>query len=188
MNKAEVYEHLANIYLDSSRKRKKIVKSKASRQFKILFVIIIFIVLVFLTALFINSPKKTSLNAEIAYVIQPDVVKINYNFNVIKKEVYSMDLNSLELSPFKTLAFSVRKTNPEDTVFLRVELTNAFKEISEVYLKDIKYRWKSFRIALADFKNISEWSDMSKLSFIVEEWNTKNKHGVVYIDDVKFIK
>ena len=188
MDKVDIYEHLANIYLDSSRKRKKKVKSKASRQLKILLAIIIFIVLVFSAVIFIKSPKKTSFNVEIAYVIQPNVVKINYNFDVIRKEAYSVDLKNLELSQFKALAFSARKTNPDDTVFLRVELVNSFKEISEIYLKDIKYRWKNFRIALSDFKNISEWSDMSKLSFIVEEWNTKNKHGVVYIDDIKFIK
>jgi len=188
MDKKDIYEHLANIYLDSSRKRKKKIKSKASRGFKILLVAITVVILVSLAAFFIHNPKKSSLNSEIAYIIQPDVVKINYNFNSMKKEVYSMDLNGLELSPFKTLAFSIRKTNPEDTVFVRVELTSAFKEVSEVYIKDVKYRWKSFRIALSDFKHISEWSDMSKLSFTVEEWNTKNKHGVVYIDDIKFIK
>jgi hypothetical protein len=29
---------------------------------------------------------------------------------------------------------------------------------------------------------------MQTLAFVVEEWNTKDKKGVVYIDNVRFLK
>lgn len=187
MDKTDIYEHLANIYLDSSKKRK--AKSKEPYWFRNLFLISIFVIVFLSVSIIINNlPKKGSFNNEIALVIQPDAIKINYNFNSIKKEAYSVDLNNLNLARFKALGFSARKTDPNDIVYLRVELVSAFKETSEVYLKDIRYRWRNFKIAFADFKNVSDWSNMVKLSFIVEEWNTKNKHGVVYIDEVKFLR
>jgi hypothetical protein len=186
MDKKDIYEHLANIYLDASKKRK--IKTKEPRRFRNLFLVSIFIIAVLTFFIIANSLNKKSLNNEVALIIQPDAVRINYNFNSMKKEAYTVDLNNLNLARFKEIGFSLRKTDPNDVVYLRVELVSAFNEISEVYLKDIRYHWKKFRISLSDFKRLSEWSAMKKLSFIVEEWNTKNKHGVVYIDDVKFIK
>jgi len=187
MDKIDIYEHLAKIYLDTSGKKK--AKAKESRRFRNLFLLSIFVIGILSFSLITNNVhQKSPLDNEIAFIILPDVIKINYKFNSIKKEAYSVDLNSLNLSPFKALAFSVRKTDPNDVVYMRVELSNGYKEVSELYIKDIRYRWKSFKIALSDFKRVTDWSTMARLSFIVEEWNTKNKHGVVYIDDVKFIK
>jgi len=186
MDRTDIYEHLANIYLDSSKKKK--AKSKKNLRYKIIFVVTAFIFAIFSLSVINLSHRKTSINDEFAFVIQPDAVKINYNFNSIKKEVYSIDLNHLNLARFKALGFSVRKTDANDIVYLRVELISAFNEVSEVYIKDIRSRWKSFKVAFADFKKISEWSDMARISFIVEEWNTKNKHGIVYIDEIKFIR
>lgn len=187
MDKTDIYEHLANIYLDSSKKRK--TKSQESHRFRNLFIVSIFVIAILTFSIITsNKPPKQSLNNEIAFIVQPNAVKINYNFNSIKKEIYSVELGNLNLVRFKALGFSVRKTDPNDVVYLRVELSNAFRETSEVYIKDIRYHWKNFQIALPDFKQVSEWSNMAKLSFVVEEWNTKNKHGVIYIDDVKFIR
>lgn len=187
MDKTDIYEHLANIYLDTSRKKK--AKANEPRRFKNLFLISIVVIGILSFSVITNNVhQKSPLDSEVAFIILPEVIKINYNFNSIKKEAYSVDLNSLNLSPFKALVFSVRKTDPNDVVYMRVELSNGYKEVSELYIKDIRYRWKSFKIALSDFKRISDWSNMAKISFVVEEWNTKNKHGVVYIDDVKFIR
>ena len=62
------------------------------------------------------------------------------------------------------------------------------EERSEIYLKDLTYKWKNYKFDISDFKNITNWKKMGKLSFVIEEWNINGERGIVYIDNVKFIK
>jgi len=185
MNKKDIYEHLANIYLDNSGKKKK--KRKTPFHYKRFYFFSISIIILF-SVLMLFPFKKLNLTSQIALVIQPTAVKINFDFNSAKKEMYSFDLKELDLSKFDALNFSARKLNPLDIVHLRVELMNAFKEKSEVYVKDLKYQWQDYKINLSEFKNINDWTKISHLAFVVEEWNVKGERGIIYIDDVKIIK
>jgi hypothetical protein len=65
---------------------------------------------------------------------------------------------------------------------------NNFGEVGSFYLSNISNRWNEFKISLSDFKNISDWSNVKKLNFILEEWNTNNKVGKIYFDDIKILK
>ena len=191
MDKKEIYEHLAKIYLDASLKHKKkrtgiFFSLLKNRYFSFFIAIIALSGLSFFT--FSYSKRSKPLNSEIALVLQPDVVKVNFHFDPVKKEIYSIYLNKLILTRFKALGFSVKKANYQDNISLRVEFTSAFKEKSEVYLKDISHRWQDYKISLSEFKNISDWSEMLRLSFIVEEWNVREKIGVVYIDNIRFLR
>lgn len=187
MDKKDIYEHLAKIYLDASSKRKKKTKvySRVSRNLFLASIIFIFSLG---SILLISPPKNKSFNSEVTLMISADVLKINFNFNPAKKEIYSVNLNTLNLNRFKTLAFSAKRANYQDKLSLRVEFTNKFKEKSEVYLKDIPHKWRDYKIDFSEFKNISDWSEMLSLAFVVEEWNTKEKKGILYLDNVRFIK
>ena len=187
MDKKDIYEHLAKIYLDASTKRRK--KNKEySKIIKSLFFVSI-IVIFGISFLLLNRINRNKyLNSEIALVLCPYAVKINFHFDPAKKEIYSIDLNKLNLAKFKVLGFSVKKANYQDNISLRVEFTNVFKEKSEVYLKNIAHKWQDYKISLSEFKDISEWSDMLNVSFIVEEWNVKDKRGIVYIDNIRLLR
>lgn len=194
MDKKDIYEHLAKIYLDASSAKKNKKTPEYPRLFKNLF--FASIALVFLLAAFIlyiipakQKSLPNNLNSEFALVLQSDIVKINFDFNPAQKEIYSINLNKLALVRFKALGFSVRKSNYRDNVILKVEFTNAFKEKSDIYINDIPvHKWKDYKIGLAEFKAISDWSEMSGLAFIIEEWNAKDKKGGVYIDNVRFLR
>lgn len=189
MDKKEIYEHLAKIYLDASLKHKK-KRTHRYSLFKNRYTYLFGIIFIFSLSLlvFFNITRPKSLNSEIALILQPEAIKINFHFDPARKEVYSLDLNKLIISRFKTLAFSAKKANYQDNISLRVEFRSAFKEKSEVYLKDISHKWQDYKIAFSEFKNISDWSQISTLSFIVEEWNVREKRGVVYVDNIRFIR
>jgi hypothetical protein len=82
----------------------------------------------------------------------------------------------------------VRAANPKDELHLRVELRNRYGEESEFYLREVSGRWYDFKVDLDDFKDISNWSNMSELRFVIEDWNTRVKKGRIYIDNVRFVK
>lgn len=199
MNKKDIYEHLANIYLDASTKKKNKKARKYPDIFQNLFFIstlIIFVLIILLfnvsrksNLLFTNLNKNKLIKSELAFVLQPNIVKINFNFDPVKEEAYYINLNELDLARFKALGFSVRKANYEDNIILKLEFTNASKERSEAYFYNIpSYKWQEYKINLSDFKDISDWSKMSSLAFIIEESNVNKKKGIVYLDNVRFLQ
>ena len=189
MDKREIYEHLAKIYLDASNKYKK--KKKKQREFylqRYLFVIALFFILglgINLTYLFRQKQKKP---IETNLVLVDTATKINFNFNPAKKETLTINLKGLNLSNFKELRFSAKNTSRKNLVSLRVELTNSFKEKSEVYIRNIPSKWQEFKISFLDFQKITDWSRMQDVSFVVEEWNASEDKGIVYLDNVRFVK
>jgi hypothetical protein len=185
MEKKDIYEHLAKIYLENTPAIKN-NKSKAE-DYKIYIFVGIAVVIV-VSSLFLIPFSRTPSNSQTLLILAPDPVRINYKFDPIKKESYSFDLKRLNIAGYKSLAFSVKKSNFNDNVSMRVEFQSMFKEKSELYVKDVPNKWKEFNIPLSDFKNISEWAEMSGLIFSVEEWNTRDNKGIVYIDNVRFVK
>ena len=187
MDKKEIYEHLAKIYLDASLSKNKKRKKEYPRLKTVFFLAV---AVIFSASIFIlpKLGKDRFLNSEIALVLQPEIAKINFHFDPAKKEIYSVNLNRLNLAKYKAVAFSVKKANYKDSTSLRIEFSNIFKEKSEIYVKDIPHRWQEYKIALNDFKNITDWSEMKNIAFVVEQWNTKETHGVVYIENIRFIK
>lgn len=187
MDKKEIYEHLAKIYLDASSKKKKRTKTHL-RLYNNLFIIGLILLIGSGTALISFSSKKSNLSSETALFLTNEPSKINFNFNPAKKESFIINLNRLNLSHFKQLAFSIKNTDSKDILSLRIEFTNAFKEKSEIYLRNVPAKWQEFKIAFLDFKNITNWSEMANISFSVEEWNAQKDKGVLYIDNVRFLK
>jgi len=190
MDKKDIYEHLAKIYLGSTPVKKKKTHTKDFNSFIFISIAIIVAVIILLSIfpynrhkLSLQEPQGTSL------VIAPNIVKINYTLEPGKEAVYSIDLNKLDLTSAKALAFSVRKANYKDNIILKAAFNNSLKEKSEISINDIpSYNWQDYKISLAEFKHISKWSGMGNLSFMVEPKSIQEKRGIVYIDNIKIIK
>lgn len=190
MDKKDIYEHLANIYLDASsskKKRKQIRKSSEVRNLSLIGLALTLMLSFFFIAK--NHYNHKPLRAtQVALVLYPDVLKINFNFDPAKKEICSISLKKLNLAHYKTLGFSIKKNDPKNNISLRVEFINSFKETAFIYLREIPCKWGEYKIPFSDFKAISDWTEMANLSFIVEEWNTAEKKDVVYLEDVKVLQ
>lgn len=185
MEKKDIYEHLAKIYLENAPAYKG-AKPKAE-DYKIYIFVGIAVVIV-VSSLFLIPFSRNPSNTQTQLILAPDPVKINYKFDPVKKEAYSFDLKRLNIAGCKSLAFSVKRSNFNDDVSIRVELQSIFKERSEVYVKNVPGKWKEYILDLTQFKNITEWAAMSGLIFTVEEWNSRDDKGIVFIDNVRFIK
>ncbi len=188
MNRKDIYEHLAKTYLDASPKRRKKPKEKPKFSRNFLFLSGAFLSGFLIFFLFSFIYRNQTANSQISLVLCSDPVKINFHFDPAKKEAYSLDLKNLNASRYKALGFSVKKSNYNDNIAIRVEFTNIFRERAVVYLKNIPSKWQDFKIKLSEFKEVGDWSEMSNLSFIVEEWNVGDKKGVVYLDNVRLLR
>jgi len=190
MDKKEIYEHLANIYLDaSSKSSKKKRKSKSyPKPIRNLIIVGLLLVLGLGSGIAYSSFNARNHDAQIALYLYEDTAKLNFNFDPAKKETFSLNLKQLNLSKYKTLAFTARKANPKDVVALKIEFLNRFNEKAEVYVKDISSKWSNHEIDLSRFAKINDWEQMKVLAFSIEEWNAKEKSGIIYIDNVRVVK
>ncbi|MBU1929067.1 MAG: hypothetical protein KKD79_04950 [Candidatus Omnitrophica bacterium] len=189
MEKTDIYEHLAHIYLDTPLRKKNQLKNQPPQvSKKYLYISLAIIACLAILLSIALQIKRKPLTTQNSSVLQPDVIKINYHFNTGKKEVYSLNLKKADLSKFKQLAFFLKKANNRDTISIRVEFANAFKEKGEIYIKDVAKNWKLYKLDLADFKGITDWTEILELSFIIEEWNTQDKDGAVYIESVTLFR
>jgi hypothetical protein len=175
MEKKDIYEHLAKIYLDAPLKRQQRIKEEAKTPKKVFFIAISTVLLALIFLLSVLFTRNRPLHPSIARVLQSEVVKLVYSFEPAKKEIYTVDLNKQNLVGF----------NYRDAVSIRIEFHNAFREHSEIYLSDIPHKWQHHSFKLTDFKSIGDWSEMISLSFIIEEWNAIDKKGAVYLDNIR---
>ena len=190
MDKKDIYEHLAKIYLDTTPPvpGKKNKKSNGKHKVYYLFAAVPFVALLFVFLLPIPFRGPQPPLSSTSLIVASDTIKMSFNLETAKKQSYSLDLKRLNLNGYKTLVFSLRDSNYNDSISFRVEFSNVFKERAEKYVNGITNKWKEYRINLADFKGISDWSEMAGLSFIIEEWNTRDNKGILFIDDVRFLK
>ena len=186
MDKKEIYEHLAKIYLDASSGKKKKNKAYPKVLKNPFFVGTLAVIFIALSSLFFLKTK--SYPKEVALFLSNDAVKINFDFDPAKKESYTLNLNKLDLAKYKSLSFSVKKAAAPNPISLRIEFTNTFREKSEVYVKNIPSKWQEYKIDFSEFKSVNNWKEMASLSFSVEEWNAADKKGLVYIDNVRVMK
>ena len=190
MEKNEVYDYLAKVYLDKQPPAKS-KKEAPNKKYLWLFLILSTIVLA-ATVIYKAHPRKFfKVNTySLSLSTGNELIKIKYNFDnsTTKKEGYTITLSHLNADNFEALEFQGRALSKKNLPKLRVELENDIKETASYYLKALDNKWKNFRIALEDFKGITQWNSLKRISFIVEEWNVENKNDSIYIDEIRLVK
>lgn len=188
MEKRDIYEHLARIYLDGTSVKsgaKKKGKSRDVRQY--LFFALLAIPFIVLLVSAIPYRHREISRREMSLVLSTEPLKISLPLNSAKKQIYSFDLKKLSVARYKSIAFALKKSRESDKLAVRVEFNNAYKERSEVYLYDISSKWQEYHLNLSDFGKITDWTEMESVSFILEEWNSKDGRGHLYVDNVRFL-
>lgn len=191
MQKNEVYDYLAKVYLDKQPSVRSKKEKSGWRKYPFILIppIIILPVLYLLLRghpFTIYSPK--AYNVELS--TGNELIKIKYNFtdSTLKKEGYTIALSDFNIEGFHTFQFRARRLKDYGSLNVRIEIENSFNESSSYYIHNIKKGWKKFSISLSDFHEITRWDNLKRISFIIEEWNTEDKDDCIYIDEVRIIK
>ena len=184
-NNKKAYEYIAQVYLEKKNLNSSGVKRiPASNLILILSIISLAVVVSFYLA---YNKKRVCISSLSVY---PDkgLFKLKYNFiSSNTPSVLNIKLNNLDATPYNFLSFSVRGSSDKGyPKILKVELQNKFREKGEVYLTDIDKKWRTYHIPLKSFSNITDFSSLERISFVVEPWNTYNKRGVILIDNISF--
>lgn len=190
MTRDEIYEHLAQVYLGKKTKQAEIVKKKQVNAWlviNIMITVIIFASAFYGLTAFLTTRDETFHN-KIVYALNHGPIRLKYNLDYPYPPVktFSLSVNRVNAAKYKNLQFSIRGLEEGYPGIVRIEVKNARHEVSSMFIEDVNLDWQNLSIPLEKFTEISDWSSIAEVSFILESWNIEKKKGIVLIDDVCF--
>jgi hypothetical protein len=191
MTKDEIYEHLAQVYLEkklpsTKDQRKRIFSDHLSRA--VLTVLLAALAFYSLTAFL--SHRKDLTRRNIIYALSNAPVRIPYNLEHPFPQVksFSLDVPSLDLNDYHSFNFAVRGSEQGYPDAIKVVITNKRNESSFAYVNGLDLKWNTLSIPFSTFKEITDWTSVSEVSFVLEAWNMTRKKGMILIDEICFAK
>ena len=189
MNGDEIYNHLAQVYLGKRTKQ----EEEKDRQFSAWLVINIVITLIIFASSFYGlsaflTKRGNSLQNSIIFALSNGPIRIKYNLNYPYPPIktFSLAVPRMNAGKYKKLNFSIRGLEEGYPGIVKIVLKNKKDEASFYFVKDVRLEWENFSIPLESFNQISDWSNLSEISFVLEGWNTEKKKGIVLIENICF--
>lgn len=190
MNREDIYDHLAQVYL--GKRKESEVKKK--RHFNAWLVINIFIMLTIfssafygLTAFFAQK-RESTLKDKIIFSLHSGLIRLSYDFvgNFPPTKSFSLEVPSMDVSKYNNLEFTIRGREEGTPGVVKIVFENQRNEKSSYYVQGVDLDWQDVKIPLSEFKQITDWSTIKDVSFVLESWNVDKKKGILLLDNVGF--
>ncbi len=197
MHNKDIYDYLANTYISNAKQnrlKRFFFNKKKPYQNPIVLGSIVVSIVFLITALIINRPTRNLKADIVSYNINlpGDVIRLSYDFSPKEYNIdrigYEVNLNSFDASKFNLITLNARKTIGTKPVSLRVDVENKRREKTTAYINGITDKWKKFSLPLKDFDRITDRSNIDKIVFTAERWNTSLGEDTILIDDLSFKK
>jgi len=189
MTRDEIYDHLARVYLGKKNK----VAEKKRRQINAWLVINVLIAVIIFTSAFYGFTaflvhRSDGLHNRVIYALNNGPIRLNYNlvnpYPPVK--VFSLAVPQINAAKYQKFEFMIRGAEEGHPGIIRVEVKNRKNEISSVVIDGIKQDWRHFEVPFSQFPQITDWSNIEEVSFIIESWNARKSRGMILIDDICF--
>ncbi len=189
MNRDEIYDHLAKVYLGKKNSVQETKKRKLNSAWLAMNIVITLIILASsfygLTA-FLNR-QQLDLKNRIVYSLNNNPIRISYDLGYPYPPVktFSLAVPSKDISKFRKLNISIRGMEAGYPGVVKLTLSNQKNEKATYFLQDIGLEWEHLSIPL-DKIRLTDMTNVTDLSFVLESWNVQNKKGIVLVDDISF--
>jgi hypothetical protein len=74
------------------------------------------------------------------------------------------------------------------TTVFKIELKSSNKQAGRYYVSNVGDQWQEISIPLSEFKGLIDRSSLTEFVVVFEDRMASNKKGVLYIDDIRFVK
>ena len=188
MTRDEIYDHLAQVYLG----KRKESEPRKKKYFHAWLLINVLITLMIFSSVFYGLTafltRQSSLRGNVLFALHNGLVRLDYNFDEDFSPVKTLALSApaIDASRYKNIQFSIRGKEEANPSIVKVVITNDKNETASYYIQGIDYNWQDFRIPLQEFKQITDWTNLKAVSFVLESWNVEKKEGVILIDNICF--
>ena len=187
MTRDDIYDHLAQVYLG----KRKETDQKKKKQFNAWLVINIIITAIIFGSAFYGltaflTQRGSSLQDNLIFSLHHGPLSLEYNFkdSFHPDETFVLSIPEMDATKYKSLQFSIRAKEEGTPGIVKIVLHNRKNETAYFYAKGVGLTWKEFRVPLKEFHQITDWTDMTDLSFVVESWNVDDQKGLVLIDNI----
>ncbi|MBN1870766.1 MAG: hypothetical protein JW847_09355 [Candidatus Omnitrophica bacterium] len=189
MTRDDIYDHLAQVYL-GKRSKSDIKKEK---QFSAWLLINILITVVIFTSAFYGltaflTNRNSALQSRVIFSLHNGPIRMEYNFSdsFPPVETFTLDVPEVDAAKYGRIQFSIRGKEEGAPGIVKVVINNRKKEEASYYVQGIGLEWQKFDIPLTEFQQITDWSSLTDVSFVLESWNVESKKGLILIDGVCF--
>jgi len=194
MNKKDIYEHLAAVYLNTPKKSRS--RRKDHIHFgsvsKVFFKLGVFFTTITLVVAFsiIYAQNQQANNTGPVVILGSEINRLGLDsFSSQQKEIARFDLRNINFAKYNALGFSIRKSNYKDKVLVRIELSDAYGRHSKFFIDQLPtYSWSDLKIKVNNFRGSYNRAKAYSLVFIVDDWNSKEDKGALYIDNIRLLK
>ena len=190
MTRDEIYDHLAQVYL-GKRENVSLEKSKPKRTNRSLFVINIVITAVITISTVYGFTafltRRADFKSRVFYALNNDPVRLVYDLNdpYPATKVFSITLPNKDVSKYKALNVSLRGADGAWPGIVKVVVANQKNEQAIYYIQNVQSGWQKTRIPFEKL-NLTDWTTISAVSFVLEAWNVDFRRGVLLIDGISF--
>jgi hypothetical protein len=190
MNRDEIYDHLARVYLD---KREVVEKKQPKRERPLPWLVINIVI----TGVILSSivwgftaffaQRDDLLKSRVMFTLNNSPITLVYNVGGKYPQVKELTIAvpEVDATKYRQLNLSVKGSASGNPGMLKVVLTNARQEKASYYLRGIKSRWQDYSISF-DQMDLADWRTVRDISFVVEAWNAGRATGAIYIDNISF--
>jgi hypothetical protein len=101
-------------------------------------------------------------------------------------KTFTLSIPDLDVEKYHYLRFSIRGLEEGSPGIVKVVLSNRKKETSSYFILKVHGKWQEYKIPFENFNQITDWTSLTDVSFILEGWNVEKKQGIILIDSVCF--
>ena len=190
MTREEIYDHLAKVYL-GKRENVSPKKRKPKAINRPLFVINIAV-----TAMIVLSTvygftafltRRNDLKSQVFYALNNNPIRIAYDLNspYPATKIFSITIPNKDVSKYKILNVSLRGMDGAYPGIVKVVIANQKNEQAIYYIQNVGTRWQKAGVPFERL-NLTDWTTITDVSFVLEAWNVDFRRGTLLIDGVSF--
>jgi hypothetical protein len=188
MTHDEIYDHLANVYL-GKRESVELKKKKSPPAWLAINIVITGIILTSVVYGFTAFLTRHDdiLKSRVMYALNNSPIRLTYNVGegYPQSKDLAISLPPVDAAKYRRLNLSLKASGGGNPGMVKVMLRNARNEEAAYYLQGIKTKWQDYSIGFEQL-NLTDWSSIRDVSFIVEAWNTRQADGTIFIDNISF--
>ncbi len=196
MKYTDIYNHIADTYFTTKHINSKVKPQgtkKKSKFAQFFFASLIVIFAMGFISLFLlwQGPRIKAQKKSLSVLGNILPLKLEYDFSDSSEKIKSiaLDLPVINLSDYDTLEFSLRGDKLKGfNSLIKIELESKRREKKDFYLRGVQSNWKIFKFPISELIPLSSFSDLSRISFIIEGWNAETEKGRIFIDRIIFTK
>ncbi len=189
MTRDEIYDHLAKVYLGKRESVASKQKKQQVNQSWMVINIVITSVIVLSTVYGFTAflTRRAGLHNQVYYELNNNLIKIGYDLNdpFPSTKTFAITLPEKDASKYNRLNMKIRGLNGGYPGVVKLVVNNERNERATYYIKDVGAQWQKVAIPF-DKLNITDWSNVTEVAFVLEAWNVDFKQGAMLVDDVSF--